>query len=444
MTSLLFVVLNIILTLHLCAGQTPPVDKNKRLICYYDAQSYLRPGFAEMKINFLKTAAEFCTHLIYGYAELNDDLYEISSLNVDLDMFHYKDITSLKTEFPHLRIYLSIGGDHDNGHYDGRKYMRFLESGKDKQNTFIESAVHLLKRNDFDGLDLAFKLPTNKPRKVHSEFGLLWKKFKKLFTGDFIVDPDAALHKDQYTEFVGNLARTFRNANLSLTMTVLPNVNSTWYFDVTEIYNNFEYINLFAFDFLTPSRNPEEADYTAPIFLKDEENRLAHYNIDYQVNYWVSHGCPAHKLNLGIATYGRAWKLSSKSGISCKPVVHETLGPAEPGLQSNISGLLSWPEICSKLAKADGAGYKGADAPVRKVQDLENLYGNYAFRPADDNDEHGIWISFDDPDFAGIKTNFAKTKFMGGVALYDLAYDDFRGLCTGVKFPILRSVRGHL
>lgn len=171
---------------------------------------------------------------------------------------------------------------------------------------------------------------------------------------------------------------------------------------------------------------------------------MPHYNIDFQVQHWLNNGCPAHKLNLGIATYARAWKTTTDSGLTGLPVVPDTEGPAPAGLQSKIEGLLSWPEVCSKVVLSTTGEYRGPNAPARKVVDIERKFGNYAFCPADDNNEHGIWISFDDPDFAGIKAEYAKQKRLGGVALVDISYDDFRGLCTGAKYPILRSVKSYL
>lgn len=206
-----------------------------------------------------------------------------------------------------------------------------------------------------------------------------------------------------------------------------------------------DYINLAAFDFLTPFRNPEEADYTAPIFFLDEQNRLPHLNVEFQLNYWVQNQCPPNKLHLGIASYGRAWKLTKDSGLSGLPVVPHTCGAGEGGLQiASTEGLLSWPEICSKLPVNQTAAYRGSNAPLRKVTDLTQKYGNYALRPSDENGDHGLWVSYDDPDFAGIKAIYAKSRGLGGVALFDLSYDDFRGLCTQQKFPILRSIKYFL
>ncbi|XP_030557216.1 chitinase-like protein Idgf1 [Drosophila novamexicana] len=419
--------------------------RNSNLICYYDSASYLRPGFAKLDAHHLELALQFCTHLVYGYVGLKPSTHELYSLNVDLDMFHFKDITQLRDRFPHLKVLLSIGGDRDVDESHPNKYLELLEANRTEQQNFIDSSMVMLRRNGFDGLDLAFQFPKNKPRKVHGTIGTYWKQFKKLFTGDFIVDPSSAQHKEQFTELARNLRNTFQSANLLLTLTVLPNVNSTWYFDVPKLHPLMDFINLAAFDFLTPVRNPEEADYTAPIFHFDEQQRLPHYNVEFQLNYWLQNRCPPQKLNLGIATYGRAWKLSKDSGLSGLPVVPSTLGPGQGGLQVGSSeGLLSWPEICAKLPLNQTAVYRGANAPLRKVTDLTQKYGNYALRPADEEGEHGLWVSYDDPDFAGIKAAYAKSKDLGGVALFDLGYDDFRGLCTGQKFPIVRSVKYFL
>ncbi|XP_073826300.1 chitinase-like protein Idgf1 [Musca autumnalis] len=436
--KLLLTILSFLAISHGAWGQ----KSQKRIVCYYNAQSSLRSGLAKFPTASLEYALQFCTHLMYGYAGLTRESFEIASLNVDLDMFHFRQITQMKRVFPDLKIFLSLGGDYDIDEVDPQKYVHFLEGGKPLYDNFIHSSVTMLKNNGFDGLDLAFQFPRNKPRKVHGTLGTYWKKFKKLFTGNFIVDPEAETHKAQFTEFAQSLKSAYSHENLSLALTVLPNVNSSWYFDIPTIHNQFEYINLFAFDFLTPERNPEEADFTAPIFLKDEQNRLPHYNIDFQVKYWLDNGCPANKLNLGVATYGRTWKMTTDSQLSGMPVVPETFGPADAGVMSNKAGLLSWPEICGLLNKASTAnGFRGPNAALQKVVDIERKYGNYAFRPADENNEHGIWISFDDPDFAGHKADYARQKGLGGIALYDLSYDDFRGLCTGAKFPILRSVQ---
>lgn len=72
------------------------------------------------------------------------------------------------------------------------------------------------------------------------------------------------------------------------------------------------------------------------------------------------------------------------------------------------------------------------------------VIGTYAYRLPDKNEEGGVWVGFDDPDTAGNKAAYAKAKGLGGIAIFDITLDDFRGLCTGDKYPILRAAKYRL
>lgn len=218
----------------------------------------------------------------------------------------------------------------------------------------------------------------------------------------------------------------------------------TGYFDIPALNGLVDFVNLAAFDFLTPARNPEEADYTAPLYGNDSQNRLPHYNADFQVQYWLKNGFPSSKINLGVASYGNAWKLTADSGLEGIPVVHHTEGAAEDDLQSKKAGLLSYPEICAKILNQQNQFLKGNEAPLRSVIDTTKRYGTFAFRAVQPGVTEGIWVSYDDPNAASNKASYARSNNLGGVALFDLAYDDFRGLCNGEKYPILRAIKFKL
>ncbi|KAH8282574.1 hypothetical protein KR054_008458 [Drosophila jambulina] len=416
------------------------------LVCYYDSSSYTREGLGKLLNPDLEIGVQFCTHLVYGYAGIRGDNYQAYSLNENLDVYkhQFSEVTALKRKYQHLKVLLSVGGDHDIDVEHPNKYIELLEGEKVRQTAFIRSAYDLVKNYGFDGLDLAYQFPKNKPRKVHGELGSAWKSIKKLFTGDFIVDPNAALHKEQFTAFVRDVKDSLRADGFLLSLTVLPNVNSTWYFDIPALNGLVDYVNLAAFDFLTPARNPEEADYTAPIYPPTSKDRLGHYNADFQVNYWVKQGFPSSKINLGVATYGNAWKLSHDSGLEGVPVVPHTEGPAPEGVQSQKPGLLSYAEICGKLSNPQNQYLKGNDSPLRRITDPTRKFGTIAYRPVDGPITEGIWVSYDDPDTASNKAAYARSINLGGVALFDLSYDDFRGQCTNDRYPILRAVKYRL
>ncbi|KAL7740233.1 hypothetical protein ACLKA6_002209 [Drosophila palustris] len=416
------------------------------LVCYYDSASYVREGLGKFLNPDLEIALQFCSHLVYGYAGIRSDNYQAQSLNENLDIYkhQYSEVTALKRKHQHLKVLLSVGGDHDIDVDHPDKYIELLEGGKLRQAAFIQSAYSLVKNYGFDGLDLAYQFPRNKPRKVHGNLGSTWKSFKKLFTGDFIVDTNAALHKEQFTAFVRDVKDALRNDGLLLSLTVLPNVNSTWYFDIPALNGLVDFVNLAAFDFLTPARNPEEADYTAPLYDSGTQNRLPHYNADFQVQYWLQQGFPSNKLNLGVSSYGNAWKLTADSGLEGSPVVSHTEGAAPEGLQSQKAGLLSYPEICAKLLNPHNEFLKGNESPLRRVSDPMKRYGTFAFRAVNESVTEGIWISYEDLETVSNKADYARVKNLGGVALFDLGYDDFRGLCTSDKFPLLRAIKYRL
>uniref|UniRef100_A0A6P4FF92 Chitinase-like protein Idgf3 n=1 Tax=Drosophila rhopaloa TaxID=1041015 RepID=A0A6P4FF92_DRORH len=420
------------------------VNAASNLVCFYDSEGFQRQGLAQFSMTDMELALQFCTHLIYGYAGVNADNFEMQSINkrLDLEQRHLAQVSSLKERYPHIKFLLSVGGDADLN--DGNQYIKLLESGQQGHKRFIESARDIVRRYNFDGLDLALQLPRNKPRKVHGDVGSAWKSFKKFFTGDFIVDTESETHKGQLTSLIKDLKAALNQNDLLLSLTVLPNVNSSWYYDAPSIAPSLDIINLGTFDFLTPQRNPEEADFSAPMYETVGQNRLGHYNVNFQLEHWLLQRVPANKLHIGIATYGKSWKLSKDSGDSGMPVVTATQGPAPAGPQSKKEGFLNWAEICQLMPNPSNLNARGPGAPVKRVIDPTKRYGSYAFRAADENGDHGLWISYEDPDSAASKAKYAKDRNLGGVALFDLTQDDFRGQCTNDRFPMLRAIKYRL
>lgn len=102
---------------------------------------------------------------------------------------------------------------------------------------------------------------------------------------------------------------------------------------------------------------------------------------------------------------------------------------------------MSWPEVCAKIPNPSNTQLKGELAPIRKIIDPTKRFGNYGFRLPDANGEFGLWIGYEEPDTAGSKADYVVSKGLGGVCLHDLGNDDFRGSCTGDRFPILRSIK---
>ncbi|CAG4955528.1 unnamed protein product [Colias eurytheme] len=428
------------------AVANPPPNQGK-VICYYDSKSYVRefegciyPAQARMLPLDLDPALSFCTHLVYGYAGIQPDTYKMVSLNENLDVdrahANYRAITNFKSKYPGLKVLLSVGGDADTEAPE--KYNLLLESPQ-ARTAFVNSGVLLAEQHGFDGVDLAWQFPRIKPKKIRSTFGSIWHGIKKTF-GTTPVDEKEAEHREGFTALVREMKAALNlKPNMQLSVSVMPNVNATIYYDVPAIINLVDIVNLHAYDYFTPARNPKEADYAAPTYKPQNRNELS--NVDAAISYWLSAGAPSHKIVVGIATFARTWKLDSDSEISGVPPIH-TDGPGEAGPYTKTEGLLSYPEVCAKLINPNHQ--KGMRPHLRKVTDPSKRFGTYAFRLPDDNGDPGLWVSYEDPDTAGQKASYVKSKNLGGVSIVDLSMDDFRGLCTGDKYPILRAAKYRL
>lgn len=214
------------------------------------------------------------------------------------------------------------------------------------------------------------------------------------------------------------------------------------YYDVPAIVNNFDFVVLGAMDFQTFDRNPKEADYPAPIYELLDRNPES--NLNYQVQYWINSRCPSSKLIVGIPTYGRAWKMTDESGTTgVPPLTTDNEGIIE-GTSTKTPGLLSYPEICARLSNPSNLNKEGDDAPLKKVTDPTKRFGTYAFRLPDKDDNFGLWVGYEDPETAAIKAGYVKEKNLGGVGIFDISMDDYKGLCNGEKFPILRAAKYRL
>ncbi|XP_058057279.1 chitinase-like protein Idgf4 [Anopheles bellator] len=416
-----------------------------KVLCYYSGGNTIKEGLAKVTVSDIELALPFCTHLIYGYAGIDAATYRtrpnIASLDLDEGQGQYRTVTTLKKRYPGLRVFLSVGGNQDlTEEKPFEKYLTLLESAGSR-TAFINSAYTLLKTYDFDGLDLAWQFPQTKPKRVRGLSGKLWHGFKKLFSGDSILDPKAEEHREEFTALVRDLNNAFVHDKFRVGFTHLPHVNETIFLDIPLLKDNFEYINIAAYDQQTPERNPKEGDYTAPIYEPSE--RVEGNNVQAKVKAWNAAGTPLDKIVVGLATYGRGWKLTEESGITGVPPIR-TDGPSPAGPHTQIPGYYSFGEVCALLPNPANANLKGAEYPLRKINDPTKRFGPYAFRIPDENEEHGIWLSYEDPESAGNKAAYVKAKGLGGISINDLAMDDFRGVCSGDKFPILRAAKYRL
>ncbi|XP_046478950.1 chitinase-like protein Idgf4 [Neodiprion pinetum] len=423
----------------LCVATFAVQHPHDKVVCFWNSTSFERQGPAKFQMEDLRPALSLCTHLVYGYAGINAETHEATPLHPNIDTgagyAFFRTVTQFKRTFPDLKVYLSIGGN-DDPYEETHKYLVVTETSETRAK-FVNSVGRLLTDYDFDGVDLAWQFPEVKVKKKRGFFGSIAHSVKKVFGYGKFKDEREQDHRDGFTILVRDIKNLLRQRNnKDLTITVLPHVNSSIYYDARALTPNIEAVHLFAFDQKTPDRNPKDADYPAPIY--ESYGRAFDENIDGQVRYWLEHGTPGSKIIVGIPTFARTWKLTADSQISGVPPL-DVDGPGAEGPQTLTPGLLSYTEVCTRLTETT------LGTILRRVSDPSKKYGSYAYQSYNDaTGADGIWVGYEDPDTAGNKANYVKAKGLGGVAIVDLSLDDFRGVCTGDKFPITRAAKYKL
>ncbi|BET02449.1 imaginal disc growth factor [Nesidiocoris tenuis] len=409
-----------------------------RTVCYWNGKSFWREGTAKVTSEELKAALPHCTHLLYGFAAIDDDDYHIEPIDKKLDLDkgkgQWRAVTALKRSYPGLSILLSLGGNEDTE--DVGKYFEVLEK-QERRTKLINSIVSVLKDFQFDGIDLAWEFPPQHEKHTTTSISSIWHKIKK--TVGVGVDSQASEHRDQFTALVRELKAVLRPDGKQLSIAVLPHVNSSVYFDIRQLTPYVDMVNLWTADYRTPERTPDKADYATP--LTYVYPRIPFQNVESTVSYWLQHGGEASKIQLGIPTWGRTWKLTSDSGLSgVPPLIADGAGDAGP--HTKKEGLLAYYETCVKLVSPTNP--QAPAGMLRRMQDAPGSHlGTYGFRLADKNTD-GLWVSFEEPQTAAGKAIFAKQRGLGGVAILDLALDDSRGICDGSAYPITKAAKSNL
>lgn len=188
---------------------------------------------------------------------------------------------------------------------------------------------------------------------------------------------------------------------------------------MAQINELVDFINLMTYDFRGAwDANGTIADHHAPLKRRTwDTNNL---NVEGGVNYWLSKGMNASKINVGIPAYGRTWKLASN--VTTPPAA--ATGPADGGSVTGEPGIMSYFEICQEVRNNSWPG----------VSDVNS--GTYVHS----NTSPIVWAGFDDVNSAIEKSRYIVNNKLGGAMIWDLSMDDFRNVCAGGVFPLTAAI----
>ena len=189
-------------------------------------------------------------------------------------------------------------------------------------------------------------------------------------------------------------------------------------YDVPELSKYLDYINVMTYDFHGQWEN--RVGHNSPLFpLNSASEFQEKLTVDYSAKEWVRQGAPLEKLIVGMPVYGRTFQLADPAKFD---IGAEALGGGEAGRYTGESGFLSYYEICDFLHQPN----------TTLVWDNEQQVP-FAYR----GDQ---WVGFDDERSLRTKVAWLKTEGFGGIMVWSVDLDDFRGYCGTGKYPLAKAM----
>uniref|UniRef100_A0A3B4VLE5 chitinase n=1 Tax=Seriola dumerili TaxID=41447 RepID=A0A3B4VLE5_SERDU len=338
-----------------------------------------------------------CTHLIFAFSDISSVNALVPSRDTDKQL--YQSFNGLKTRSDLnllLKTLLAVGGITFN-----RQKFSTMVSTQSRRAMFIQSAIKLLRTYGFDGLNLDWRFPAAAGSQSDNKqkFTLLCQELKAAFVAEG-------------TET--NRDRLILTASVSAEKAVIDAS-----YEVAQIAGNLDFINVLTFDFRGPWENV--TGHHSPLHRgsKDTGDKI-NSNTD-GMQYWRDQGAPAQLLNLGLATYGRAFTLSSPSTDVGAPAN----GTGEEGCYTGEDGFWAYYETCLYI---EGA----------LIQLITDQKVPYALT-------ENQWVGFDNKESFETKVSYLKTNNFGGAFVWSLDLDDFTGkFCNDSKYPLISHVHDLL
>ncbi len=373
--------------------------------------------------------ADELTHLFYAFVvprDLNGDgYYEATWANLEVvqrTMFSrslvprdtlridrrgvLRQLVFLKRKYPHLRILLSVGGACSYDAMAGEciaLHERFVQITKDAahRERFVASLMQLFTnplsdgsgQRLFDGIDVDWEFPGAGEKKVFVAFMReLRNKLDEMGSG----------RRERYLLTFDGPATTY----------------FLQHYDVRALAGIVDWVNVMAYLYHMPQAWNPHTGHNAPFAGNAEDGHGKGYNIqEMSVAAWLNAGMPPEKIVLGVPYFGVGYTGVKPGKKEKLPGLHQPYhGPLVPGGEVPYDDL--W----------------GVAEPYRNAVLYEDEFSKAAFLY---NRSKKVWISLETPESLFLKTQWAKSKGLGGIFAWELSQETMGG--SG-QAPLTRTI----
>ena len=301
------------------------------------------------------------THVIYSFLKLQNDSLTFRD---SLQRLTVQQIVDLKKTHPQLKVMVSVGG------WGGCAPCSGIFDTAERRNTFVKTAVQLLKDYNIDGLDLDWEYPAIEGYPGHQYL----PQDKNNFT---------SLVKELRAQMGNELLLSFAAGGF----TQYLEQSIAW----DAVTPSVDFINLMTYD-LVGGYSKVTGHHTALAdYMPGQESTTK------CVDWLLNKKLPANKFIIGAAFYARVW---------------QNVADTNHGLYQSGDFL-------------QGVSYKNFDNFFTDSMGFRNYWDKKAKAPYQYSASKNLFATFDDPQSISEKTKFVKRKKLGGVMFWELSDDKF-------------------
>lgn len=299
------------------------------------------------------------THLIYSFGKINSEGYFGFSRLRDVQTI--SQLGALKKKYPHLKTMIALGG------WGGCELCSPAFADPVKRQNFIKSTKELLIKYRLDGIDLDWEYPTVEGFPGHPYHLSDRENFTSLISG-----LRAEMPKHILTFAAGGYTEYLEKA-----------------IDWKAVLPMVDFVNVMSYDLV--GGFSKQTGHMTGLYSSNEAAESA----DRAIRYFEKNKLPLNKIVLGAAFYTRSWK-------NVENINHGLFQPGE------FFRFLDYNKAQNIFTKESGYQYYWD----------EKAQAGYWY-----NEKDRIFATGDDVHSLKAKSQYVKSKKLGGLMFWELLYD---------------------